>query len=573
MDYKENFKLWSDALKGTEYEKELNCLKDDEKLVEDSFYKYLEFGTAGMRGILSLGTNRMNIFTVRRCTQGLADYVKKCGNEQKGVVIAYDSRNYSDVFAKDTALVLAANGIKVYLYDCLHSVPQLSFALLQLRCANGVVITASHNPPEYNGYKVYGADGGQVAPEDAAEISAFIDKIGDYFDIQPMDEDSAVKAGLFVYIGEEMDERYYGMVKELSLNPDVIARQADKLNIVYTPLYGTGYKPVTSLLKLIGIKSLHVVQEQKLPNGNFPGLKAPNPEEKSAYTEAIKLAEKVDANMIIATDPDCDRMGLCVKNTQGEFVTLTGNQIGCLLMDYILSQREAEFSGDEFVCKSIVSTELADAIAKKYGVEMRHVLTGFKFIAEQIKIADKCGRGKFVFGFEESYGYLAGTFVRDKDAAMSAMLISECACYYADKGMTMYEALMSLYKKYGYYVEKVISLTLKGMEGISKIKAAVETLRKSTPKSIGNYKVLAVTDLISGIRHDMVTLEDEPDDFPAADVLICELEGAKMILRPSGTEPKLKAYCFTKGSDASQADTRLKQLVDTTFELMTALTR
>ena len=333
MDYKENFKLWSDALKGTEYEKELNCLKDDEKLVEDSFYKYLEFGTAGMRGILSLGTNRMNIFTVRRCTQGLADYVKKCGNEQKGVVIAYDSRNYSDVFAKDTALVLAANGIKVYLYDCLHSVPQLSFALLQLRCANGVVITASHNPPEYNGYKVYGADGGQVAPEDAAEISAFIDKIGDYFDIQPMDEDAAVKAGLLVYIGEEMDERYYGMVKELSLNPDVIARQADKLNIVYTPLYGTGYKPVTSLLKLIGIKSLHVVQEQKLPNGNFPGLKAPNPEEKSAYTEAIKLAEKVDANMIIATDPDCDRMGLCVKNTQGEFVTLTGNQIGCLLMD------------------------------------------------------------------------------------------------------------------------------------------------------------------------------------------------------------------------------------------------
>lgn len=573
MDYKENYEAWKKALKGSEYESELAALEKDEKALEDSFYKYLEFGTAGMRGTLGLGTNRMNIFTVRRCTKGLADYVKKNENEQKGVVIAYDSRNMSDVFAKETALVLAACGVKAYLYDCLHSVPQLSFALLQLRCANGVVITASHNPPEYNGYKVYGQDGGQAATEDAAEISSYIDKVENYFSIRPMDEKSALNAGLLVYIGEEMDERYYSMVKELSLNPDAVKSQADKLSIVYTPLYGTGNKPVTSLLKLIGIKNLCVVESQRMPNGNFPGLKAPNPEERDVYEEAIKLAEKVGANMIIATDPDCDRMGLCVKNNDGEFVTLTGNQIGSLLMDYVLSQRQSGFTGDEFVCKSIVSTELADAIAKNYGVEMRHVLTGFKFIAEQIKMADKCARGRFMFGFEESYGYLAGTFVRDKDAAMSAMLIAECACYYAQKGMTIYEALMSLYKKYGYYVEKVVSLTLKGIEGIAKIKGAVKKLREEYPAAVQDFKVLAVTDLMTGNKHDMVSLEDSPVNFPSADVLIFELDGGKMILRPSGTEPKLKAYCFTKGANVNEAKEKLNRLVNATDALMRELTK
>lgn len=573
MDYTANFQRWSEALKGTEYEQQLAAMAEDEALVQDSFYKYLEFGTAGMRGTLALGTNRMNIFTVRRCTQGLADYVKSRGNERRGVVIAYDSRNMSDVFAKDTALVLAANGVKVYLYDCLHSVPQLSFALLQLRCANGVVITASHNPPEYNGYKVYGEDGGQAATEDAAEISAFIEKIEDYFDICPMDEEKAVNAGLLVYIGEEMDTRYYSMVRQLSLSPEAISRQADKLNIVYTPLFGTGYKPVTSLLSQIGIKNLHVVESQSRPNGDFPGLKAPNPEEKDAYTEAIKLARQVGANMILATDPDCDRLGLCVKDEHGEFVTLTGNQIGCILMDYILSRRQEGFMGEEFVCKSIVSTELADAIAAAYGVEMRHVLTGFKFIAEQIKFADKCGHGRFMFGFEESYGFLAGTFVRDKDAAMSAMLMAECACWYAERDMSIYDALQSLYEKYGYYVEKVISITLAGMEGVAKIAGAVASLRENVPRNIGAHKVTAVTDLKKGIRHDMLTLEDEKVALPAADVLIYELEGAKLILRPSGTEPKLKAYCFTKGASAADAQAKLSELADTAMDTMRELTK
>mgnify|MGYP004545734049 CR=1 FL=1 len=573
MDYIKNYQKWLDALKGTQYENELLALKDNEKLMEDSFYKYLEFGTAGMRGILAPGTNRMNIFTVRRCTQGLADYIKSRENEHKGVVIAYDSRNMSDVFAKQTALVLAGNGIKTYLYDCLHSVPQLSFALLQLRCANGVVITASHNPPEYNGYKVYGADGGQAATEDAAEISAFIDKIEDYFAIRPMDEEKAIKAGLLIYIGEEMDQRYYSMVKQLSLSPEAVSRQADKLNIVYTPLYGTGYKPVTSLLKLIGIKNLHVVESQSMPNGDFTGLKAPNPEEMGAYTEAIKLAREVGANMILATDPDCDRLGLCVKDEKGEFTTLTGNQIGCILMDYILNRRQEGFTGEEFVCKSIVSTQLADAIAAAYGVEMRHVLTGFKFIAEQIKFADKCGHGRFMFGFEESYGYLAGTFVRDKDAAMSAMLMAECACWYAEKGMTIYDALMSLYDKYGYYVEKVISITLAGMEGIAKISGAVSELRENVPRKIGEYDVVAVTDLMKGKRHDMRTREDEKVDLPQANVLIFELDGAKLILRPSGTEPKLKAYCFTKGANKKDADEKLYKLVDTAMNTMQELTK
>ena len=573
MDYKENYKLWLEALKGSEYEAELIEIAKDEKILEDSFYQYLEFGTAGMRGTLSLGTNRMNIFTVRRCTQGLADYVKSCGNQEKGVVIAYDSRNFSDVFAKETALVLAANGVKAYLYDCLHSVPQLSFALLQLQCANGVVITASHNPPEYNGYKVYGADGGQAATEDAAMISSYIDKVDNYLSIKPMCEKDALEKGLLIYIGDEMDQRYYGMVKELSLNPDVIARQADALNIVYTPLYGTGNKPVTALLKLIGIKNLHVVESQREPNGDFPGLKAPNPEEKGAYTEAIMIADKVGANMIIATDPDCDRLGLCVKNTKGEFITLTGNQIGCLLMDYILEQRKPSFNGDEFVCKSIVSTELADAVAAAHNVEMRHVLTGFKFIAEQIKFGDQTGKGRFMFGFEESYGYLAGTFVRDKDAAMSSMLIAECACWHADKGRTIYEALMGLYEKYGYYTEKVLSLTLKGMEGIAKIKNAVKTLRENTPAMIGDYKVLAAADLKLGKKVELDSGIESDVNLPAADVLIYELDGAKIILRPSGTEPKLKAYCFTKGDSAESATAKLSILEETTFKLMNDLTK
>ncbi|MBQ9941842.1 MAG: phospho-sugar mutase [Christensenellaceae bacterium] len=573
MDYKEHLAQWTAALSGTEYAPEMEKLAADPALAEDSFYQFLEFGTAGMRGTLALGTNRMNIFTVRRATQGLAEYLKAAGKCEQGVCIAYDSRINSDVFAAETARVLATNGVKVYLYETLHSVPQLSFTILHLQCAAGVVITASHNPPEYNGYKVYGADGGQLATEDAATVTGFINKVEDYLTAVPMELSEAIEKGIVTMIGKEIDEAYFAKVKSLLIDPSVIASQADNLKVVYTPLYGTGNVPVCRLLSDIGIKNLQVVEEQRLPNGNFPGLSAPNPENREVFTKAFELANASGANMIIATDPDCDRMGVAVRTGSGEFVVLTGNQIGCILMDYILRAKKPAFTGDEFVVKSVVSTTMADAIAAYYGAEMRNVLTGFKFIAEQIKLSEQSGKGKFCFGFEESYGYLSGTFVRDKDAAMASMLLTEAACYYDAQGMTLYDALQALYARHGFFKEAVISLTLSGMEGIAKIKGAVEALRKDPPKAVGEFKFTTLSDFATGVKTDLSSGETAPIGLPATNMLYFEFDGGRMILRPSGTEPKLKAYVSVVNADEAIATEKLAELEALTKALMAEYTK
>lgn len=574
MDYRETYEFWKTNLAGTEFEAEMEAIGRDEKLKEDSFYQYLEFGTAGMRGVIALGTNRMNVFTVRRSTQGLADYVNKMGQAERGVAIAYDSRLHSDDFALETALVLAQNGVKAYLYDCLHSVPQLSYAVLKLHTFAGVVITASHNPPQYNGYKVYGEDGGQLAVEDAATVTGYINAIDNIFAVKAMDRQEAIDKGLLVYIGEEIDEQYYRDVATIPINRDVIEAQKDKLSVVYTPLHGTGNVPVRHMLGVLGIKNLHVVKEQELPDSRFPTVKAPNPEEPDAFVLATKLANETGANMILGTDPDCDRLGVCVRDGSGEFRVLTGNQIGCLLMDYILSQKQKDFTGDEFVVKSIVSTNMADVIAKHYGVELRDVLTGFKFIAEQIKLSERSGKGHFLFGFEESYGFLSGTFVRDKDACIGATLVTEMTCYYAEKGMTLYDALCALYEKYGYFKEAVTSKTLSGIEGIAKIMSAVETLRAEGLKEIGGFTVVTLRDFETQKATEVATGKATPIDLPKSNVLYFELDGgARFILRPSGTEPKLKAYITASGKTDAEATEKFERLKKAVTDLVDGLTK
>jgi len=573
MDYKQTFALWETSLQGTEYESALLKLGADEKLKEDSFYQYLAFGTAGMRGILGPGTNRMNSFMVRRSTKGLADYVNKKGGAARGVAIAYDSRHMSREFARETALVLCKNGIKTYLYDTLKSVPQLSFAVLELNCFAGVVITASHNPPQYNGYKVYGEDGGQLAPAAAEELTGYINAVSDYFQIETALWDEALSSGLLTLLGSEMDERYYARVKTVRIDLEAPRRAADRLVVVYTPLHGSGNIPVRRLLLDLGIKQLYVVPEQEKPDGAFPTVKAPNPEERDAFDLAFRLADEKNANLIIATDPDCDRMGVAVRDKAGKFLVLSGNQIGCLLMDYILRAKQKSFRGDEFVVKSVVSTPMADVIAAHYGVHMRQVLTGFRFIAEQIKLAEATGKGRFLFGFEESYGFLCGTFVRDKDAAMASMMLAEAACHYALKGMTLYDALEALYQQFGYYREAGLSLTLSGIEGLSKIASAMKNLAKEPPKQVGAFDVTAVYDYEKEICTDCETGKRLPTGLPKANMLRFALAGGSLILRPSGTEPKLKAYCAVSGKSEAEAEQLLGALKNAAEALLAEATR
>jgi phosphoglucomutase len=573
MNYKEIYNQWKAALEGTPYAEEMAQIGADEKLMEDSFYQDLEFGTAGMRGVIGLGTNRMNIFTVKKATQGLANYINEIGGAERGVAIAYDSRKYSDVFAKETALVLCQNGIKVFLYDCLHSVPQLSYTILKLNCIAGVVITASHNPKIYNGYKAYGEDGGQLAVEGAKIVTGYIKAIDDVFAVKAMDEKEALEKGLLQYIGDDVDQLYYKDVLSLVINKQAIENQKDKLSIVYTPLHGSGNKPVRHVLGELGISKLAVVKEQEMPDPEFPTVSAPNPEQPDAFRLAIPLANEVGANMILGTDPDCDRLGVVVRDHNNEFKVLTGNQIGCLLLDYILSQKQSSFQGDEFVVKSIVSTPMAVTIANHYGVELRDVLTGFKFIAEQIKLSEESGKGHFLFGFEESYGFLSGTFVRDKDACIASMLVTEMTCYYAEQGMTLYDALCALYAKYGYFKEKVLSKTLSGIEGIAKIKAAVEAVRKEAPKEIAGYPVTAVRDYQLQKRTDLVTGEETPIDLPQSNVLFFEMGGDSFVLRPSGTEPKLKAYVTASAQTDEEAESKFAAILQAVSDLMDDLTK
>lgn len=562
MGYIQEFKKWQEKLENTPYASELASMTEAEK--ESCFGASLQFGTAGLRAVIGLGTNRMNIFTVRRSTQGLADYLNSVG-AKKGVAIAYDSRRMSDVFAKETALVLAANGIKAYLYSTLHSVPQLSFTILHLGLDAGVVITASHNPKQYNGYKVYGPDAAQIGVAPAAAVTKAIENTADYFDIKTMDEQAALDAGLLEYIGESMDEVYFGKVLSL-LDLNLIKQNADKLSIVYTPLFGSGFVPVTNILKRMGVK-LYVVEEQSQPNSSFPGLSAPNPENAESFEKAIALAKEKDASLILATDPDCDRLGLAIREKSGGYQILSGNQIGCLLLDYVISKHSDSLRGDEFTVKSIVSSPMADVIAERNGVEMRSVLTGFRFIGEQIRLAQESGKGKFLFGFEESYGYLAGTFVRDKDASIACALCVEMACYYHAKGMTPGDALDAMYEKYGYFAEKVISLTLDTLDGIARIKNAVNTLRENSPSCIASRTVLSLGDYLKGTitKPDGAVLNT---GLPETNMLIFELDGGRLILRPSGTEPKLKAYCSARGDSRESAEQYLGELEKAAEELM-----
>ena len=546
MNTSELYALWLSRA-DTEYKTELQSITD-EREIEDRFYRTLEFGTAGLRGILGAGTNRMNTHVVRQATSALAEYIKSIeGAAGKGVVIAYDSRRKSREFALCSALVLSKAGIKTYLFSELHPVPMLSFAVRHLHTAAGIVITASHNPPEYNGYKVYWQDSGQITPDRSKPISEIIDRT-DPFSVESMTEDKAIKTGFLRYIGSEVYEAYFVYTETLSQNA-LTQAQKDALTIVYTPLHGSGYKPVTTLLSRMGFNNVHIVDEQREPDGDFPTVKAPNPENVECFTLAKKLGEKADADILLATDPDSDRLGAMIR-TNGGYTALTGNKIGSLLIYYVLSSKKAQgkLPSDAYVVRSIVSTPLADAICESFGVEIRTVLTGFRYIAEQIEQ----GNGSFIFGFEESYGFLAGTSVRDKDAVLASMLICEAAAYYKAQGKTLSDVLGEIERKYGAYEEKSISFSVSGKDGMEKLAVFMKKQHDAPAAEIAGRRVLAVADYEKGTYTSEG--ENHPINLPKSNVIAYESEGGvKITYRPSGTEPKLKVYIAVKAENADRA--------------------
>ena len=561
MGYREKYESWlNDPCFDEATKAELRSIADDDKEIKERFYKDLEFGTGGLRGIMGAGTNRMNIYTVGKATQGLADYIleNNPNGGKMGVAVAYDSRNMSPEFAKRTGLILAANGIKAYVFESLRPTPELSFSVRYLGCTAGVVITASHNPPEYNGYKVYWQDGGQVPFPRDGEIIKKVNAIESYACVKTMDYDKAVEEGLYVSIGADVDNEFIKNVKAQSINPDIVAKTADSLKIVYTPLHGTGNLPVRRVLKEIGFKNVYVVPEQELPDGNFPTVSYPNPEAKEAFELGLKLAKEKDADLVLATDPDADRLGVYVKDAKsGEYIPLTGNMSGSLLCEYVLSQKQAEgkIPADGQVVKSIVSTNLIDAVAKAYGAELIEVLTGFKWIGKQILKNETTGTGTYLFGMEESYGCLIGTYARDKDAISATAALCEAAAYYKQKGMTLWDAMVAMYEKYGYYKDSVKSIGLSGIEGLAKIQSIMETLRNNTPAEVGGYKVVSARDYKLDTIRDMETGAVKPTGLPASNVLYYDLEdGAWICVRPSGTEPKIKFYFGVKGTSLEDAD-------------------
>lgn len=575
MSSSEVFKFWlENEYFDKETRDELNSIKDNPAEIEERFYKDLEFGTGGLRGIIGAGTNRMNIYSVRKATQGLADYVNSRGMSDNGVVISYDSRRKSPEFALEVAKVLTGNGIKAYLFDELRPTPELSFAVRHLKAAAGVMVTASHNPKEYNGYKVYGEDGGQLPIEASNEVLSYIGRIEDITKVKIMEKDEAIEKGLLQIIGKEVDDEYIEKLKTLTVNPELSKEIGRSFKIVYTPLHGAGNKPVRRILKETGFENVIVVKEQELPDPEFSTVAYPNPEEKDAFKLAIELAKKEDVDLIIGTDPDSDRVGVVVRNKDGEYVVLTGNQTGCLLLKYILSQKKkrGELPENGFVVKTIVTTELAKEIAKDYNVELIEVLTGFKFIGEKIKQLDEFGNMKYLFGFEESYGYLAGTFARDKDAVVASMLIAEMAAYYKSRGMTLYEGLLELFEKYGYSLEGITSFTLKGKEGLEKITSAMESLRVNKTVKFGTYEVSAVRDYLLGERYVVSSGQKEKLTLPESDVLYYELdEGCWFAIRPSGTEPKIKIYYGVKESTMDKAKEKLKLLQENVLSVIEKL--
>ncbi len=558
MDYKKMYEEWlTNPCFDEETKKELASIKEDENEIKERFYTDLEFGTAGLRGIIGAGINRMNIYVVRKATQGLANYIKKQGKTDKGVAIAYDSRRMSPEFAKEAALCLAANGIKVYIFESLRPTPELSFAVRELSCVAGINITASHNPPEYNGYKVYWEDGAQITPPHDKGIMGEVKAVTDYAACKTMKEEDAVAAGLYQVIGAEIDDKYIEELKKQVIHWDSIKAVGKDLKIVYTPLHGTGNIPARRVLKELGFENVYVVKEQELPDGEFPTVDYPNPEDKKAFKLALELAEEVNADLVLATDPDADRLGVYVKDTNsGEYITLTGNMSGALLADYEIGQRQDLYGlpEDGALIKTIVTTNLTDAIAKHYGVKLIEVLTGFKFIGQQILNFEQSGKGQYLFGFEESYGCLIGTHARDKDAIVATMALCEAAAYYRTQGKTLWDAMIEMYEKYGYYIDDIQTITLKGIEGLKKIQEILGTLRENTPAKIGKYEVLSARDYQLDTIKDMKTGKVTPTGLPASNVLYYDLsDDAWLCVRPSGTEPKVKFYYGVKGENLEDA--------------------
>ena len=559
MDYQSKYEQWcTDPIFDKETKAELQAIAGDEKEIEDRFYKDLSFGTGGLRGVIGAGTNRMNVYTVTKATQGLANYIKKQGGEEKGVAIAFDSRHMSTEFSEKAALCLNANGIKTYRFETLRPTPELSFALRELGCIAGIVVTASHNPPEYNGYKVYWEDGAQITPPHDSGIMGEVKSISDWNTVKTMDKAKAEKAGLFQVIGKEVDDAYMAELKKQVIHMDAIEKEGKNLKIVYTPLHGTGNIPARRILKELGFEKVYVVKEQELPDGDFPTVSYPNPEAAEAFELGLKLAKEVDADLVLATDPDADRLGVRVKDKNGEYHDLTGNMSGCLLANYELSQRKAvngSLPEDGALIKTIVTTNLADAIAKGYGVNLIEVLTGFKFIGQQILGFENSGKGSYLFGFEESYGCLIGTYARDKDAIVATMALCEAAAYYKTQGKTLWDAMIEMYEQFGYYKDAIQSVTMKGIEGLQKIQEIMNSLRQNPPAEFAGHKVTAVRDYKADTITDVATGAVKPTGLPNSNVLYYELtDDAWVCVRPSGTEPKVKFYYGVKGTSLADAD-------------------
>lgn len=575
MTYKAKYEQWLENQYYDEKTKaELITIKDNEKEIEDRFYRELEFGTGGMRGIIGAGTNRMNKYTVRKAAQGFANFIINQGSNEKAIAIAYDSRHCSYEFALETALVMACNNIKAYLFDELRPTPLLSYAVRHLGCAAGVVITASHNPKEYNGFKAYGNDGCQLPPKESDEVIKEVESITDISKINCMNKEEALAQGLLVIIGKEIDDAYISTVKKLCINPELSMRYGKETKIIYTPLHGSGNKPVRRLLEEVGFKQVLVVKEQEMPDPDFSTVTYPNPEEKAVFNIAMEMAEKENIDLIIGTDPDADRVGVVVKDEFGEFVTLTGNQIGCLLLEYILSQKQKQgnLPQNAFVVKTIVSSDLANKIAENYGVEIINVLTGFKFIGEQIRLLDDTGKQTFMFGFEESYGYLMGTYARDKDAVSATMLIAEVYAWYMSRGMNLYQGLLELFIKYGYVKEGIESYTLKGKEGLEKINTAMETLRNKDLSKVGQKDVTTISDYEKQLRKDLKTDENFDILLPKSNVLHYTMNpGFWFCIRPSGTEPKIKIYFGVSSSSLAEADKELNILKQDVMSIISPL--
>ena len=572
MDYLEKYEEWcNNPVFDENTRKELIALKGNDKEIKERFYQDLEFGTAGLRGIIGAGTNRMNIYTVGKATQGLANFIIKEKGQARGVAIAYDSRHMSKEFSEMAALCLNANGIKTYRFDSLRPTPELSFAVRELGCIAGIVVTASHNPPEYNGYKVYWEDGAQIVPPKDKQIIEEVNNVTDYAEIKQMDRKEAEEKGLYHTIGKEVDDRYIEELKKQSLNMDIVKEMADDMTIVYTPLHGTGNIPARRILKEIGFKNVYVVPEQEMPDGDFPTVSYPNPEDPKAFELALKLAKEKKADVVLATDPDADRLGVyAIDPKTNEYVPFTGNMSALLIAEYILSEKKKRnlIPTNGAIVTTIVSSNMTKAIAKEYNIKLIETLTGFKYIGEQIKLFEQNKSYEYLFGFEESYGCLAGTHARDKDSIVAVMLLCEAAAFYKKQGLTLWEQMINIYEKYGYYRETLATMTLKGIEGKEKIKEIIEKLRNTTIESVGNFKVEEIRDYQKHTIKNLKTGKDEETTLPTSNVLYFALENdAWCCVRPSGTEPKIKFYMGTKENTMESADKKLEELKEAMLKI------